>query len=277
MNFQELAQQYNLDWEVAVEPLVLADGTPTSFNAVVRQDNRDTFACVKKYQPFQNQDLLRLGYALSEHSNMDIGKVMSIDGGRKILLQLRNEPITGIGKNHDTIEQYVTVLNSHDGSSQLRWGLTNTTVSCKNQFFTIGKNMQSARHTKNMMAQAQSMVDELEAMKEVQFLLADSLKSLAIVPADKNMIDDFLYAMTGCDDDSHGKTIKKTDDLHRCVLQEMAYKGNNLWAVFEGATYYSTHHGTRPKTREVSKIQGSLNKWDQKAFETVKRIHETYA
>ena len=36
MNIKETAQKYNLDWEVAVEPLTLADGTPTSFNAVVR-------------------------------------------------------------------------------------------------------------------------------------------------------------------------------------------------------------------------------------------------
>jgi len=272
MNIKETSQKYNLDWEVAVEPLTLADGTPTSFNAVVRQDNRDTFACVKKYQPFQNHDLLRLGYALSEESHLDVGKVISIDGGRKIMLQLRNKPIENIGKNNDTIEQYITVLNSHDGTSKLRWGLTNTTLSCKNQFFTIGKNMQSVRHTKNMMAQAHNMIDELNAMKEVQALQEEVLRELTYIPADKNKIDDFLYSMTGCDDDSHGKTLRKHDELYSAIRGEMAYKGENLWALFEGATYHSTHQGTREKTREVSKIQGSLNKWDQKALQTVKRM-----
>ena len=276
MDFKEIAQHHNLDWELAVEPMCLTDQTPTQYQALVRQDNRDVFGCVKKYTPFQNIDLLRLAYGISERTDLPVRKAISIDGGRKIMVQLECEPIENIGPNKDTIEQYVTILNAHDGKGALRWGISQETLSCKNQWHKIGKSFSRVPHSRYMMEYMDNYIDDLQQMKSLQQHTAEILRRASKIPCNQNHIDDFVYALTGCDEDSHGRTRRLDRDLRAAIDHEQAYKGKNLWSLFEGLTYY-TSHTQNCKDHELSKVAGHFSKKDTQGYNTMLQMVERYA
>jgi len=134
-----LLDKFDLRWTVSKQPLFLEDGTPTIYKAVVRDDNKQVFqTCKDSYSPFQNSELAELLIKIADKGGYEIHKGGYFKGGAKVYVQLLSgNQLNGIGKNKTTVIGYTTGLNSHDGSTSLKWGSTNTTICCQNTFNAI--------------------------------------------------------------------------------------------------------------------------------------------
>jgi phage/plasmid-like protein (TIGR03299 family) len=279
IDYKALASQHGLGWDVKKAPLtIFEDGKiiETPYVAVMREDTEDVFQSVKdSYSSFQNHELFALADAIACEVNLPIKKAMAIDGGRKVIVQLESLAIRNIGKNKDTIQNYVTVLNSHDGSSSLRWGTSRFTISCKNQFHALTRELKNhTRHTKNMRLRVDESVREIRKVISYQERLNEVTYELSELNIGKDDVYEFINRLIDVDltmdveklqHEYHGRRLNRAHALEDAILAQCHEKGMNAWGLWEGVTYYTTHHARSQS--EYSKINGALSVLDNRALD----------
>lgn len=137
MTSKEAIKAASLDWEVEKRPLWTADseGKPTleveTHMAVVRKTDDQKLGIVgANYVPVQNLDSFEFTDALVDEGLMRYHTAGSLRGGQRIWL------LGKIGSSDilpkDTLDRYLLLWNTHDGSGALRVLFTNVRVVCAN-------------------------------------------------------------------------------------------------------------------------------------------------
>jgi hypothetical protein len=284
---KQLLHKFNLDWNVEkfplkfetpiVEPITNINFSPmhdSGFYGVVRTDNNDCFgAFTDQYETFQNSELAELVLEIADAIGQPISNGAEFKGGRKVMLQVDLNPVK-IGD--DTITRKATAINSHDGSTSLRWGTTGTTISCANQFSAISKELEnSVRHTRNMRDAISRSLRIIEKMEEADKSLFEIFSSMTDYKVTQKQVNETINLITGVDvnmgetkarEQYSTRKLNQTSDLVQSIVKEMSYKGDTLWGLFSGVTHYTTHKGGSDRTREESKYVGGLQRLDQKVF-----------
>jgi len=282
-----LLHKYKLDWEVQKLPLnfetpslimpsdsQISEKHDSGFYGVVRTDNNDCFgAFTDQYETFQNAELAELVLNIADTIGQPISNGAEFKGGRKVMLQVNLQPVK-IGD--DTITRKATAINSHDGSTSLRWGTTGTTISCANQFSAIRKELENGvRHTRNMREAINRSLRILENMEKSDKTLFEIFSSMTDFKATRKQVNETINLITGVDvtmgensakQQYSTRKLNQTQDLVQSIVKEMSYKGDTLWGLFSGVTHYTTHKGGSDRTREESKYVGGLQRIDQKVF-----------
>jgi hypothetical protein len=153
--------------------------------------------------------------------------------------------------NKDSIKKYVTALNSHDGSTSLRWGHTNITVSCLNTFNAAYQDVkQTAKHTASIKQRIEDSLRQLEALAKVETNIFHTYTKMSETPSRKDALTDVVKYITGVDMTLSKEDLEKNyttynlnrvDELLASITQEMKQKGDTLWGLFSGVTHYTTH------------------------------------
>lgn len=284
---QDLLETFGLNWKVQKEGLFLPDGSPTNFYGIVRQDNKACFTtCKESYTPFQNSELAELLIRLSEKTGFNIHKGGMFNGGGKVYLQLESpNKIKGIGENSDVVNGYLTGLNGHDGTTSLKWGETNITISCQNTFMSARKELKnSARHTQGIHQQVEISIRELTNVITEEKSLFDTFIKLSEIPATKEGIARIVKQTTGADINKNrsvlaqelsGYSLNRTDELLASISKEMKQKGNTMWGLMSGVTQYTSHVMPTPK-RENARLEslytGSGYSVNNEAFSIIREL-----
>ena len=200
---KQLAQKSGLDWTVSKQPLTWGpENNPTPFYGIVRDDTKTTFATMKEgYEIFQNDELAELVIRLAEKTGFGVAKGGSFNGGGKVWYQLKSpNKLSNIGSNRDTVNGFITGINSHDGSTSLKWGETNVTISCMNTFMYASKSLKNrAKHTANMMEKIELALKEITGIVKAEKNLFESFAKLAEIPYDKTITARVVKEITGID------------------------------------------------------------------------------
>lgn len=137
MTSKEAIKAASLDWEVEKRPLWTADaeGKPTieveTHMAVVRKTDNSKLGIVgANYVPVQNRDSFEFMDALVDEGLMRYHTAGSLRNGQRIWL------LGKIGQSDilpkDTLDRYLLLWNTHDGSGALRALFTSVRVVCAN-------------------------------------------------------------------------------------------------------------------------------------------------
>ena len=178
-------------------------------------------------------------------------------------------------------EQYIYAINSHDGSSSLKFGFMNTVVFCQNQFGWMNSNAFSGyRHTESIQNKVKDLPSiinfsgEEEKIAELQHFSGQSIG--------KDAIHEMLYSLTKIDIAMSRKelvnfstrSINIYNDLQACIIEETSRVGLTKWGLFNGVTKYTTHMKSAPLRehgRQESIITGSGQKMNEQAFNFLKQ------
>jgi len=273
-----MLDRFGLNWLVEKRPLFFQTNESvkkTDYFGVIRTDINKCFgAMTKQYEPFQNHEMAELVLRISDVIGKPVTHGKVFKEGRRVAMQIELEPIT-VGD--DTIKRYATAINSHDGSTSLRWGTTGITVSCDNQFSALRKDLQSsAKHTGNMRQLIDNSFRTLERLEKADTSLYDTFKRMTEYSVNENFVQDVVKKVSKVDPRTSEREAEKlyttrqiniSKDLSISILKEMSYKGQTLWGLFSGITHYTTHKGGTDRTREESKLIGGLQKVDQSIFD----------
>lgn len=267
-----LLDRFGLRWEVSKQPLLLPSGHETGFYGIVRSDNQHTFTTAKEgYTPYQNSELAELLIRISEKTGYDIHSGGMFNGGGKVYIQLNTgNQIQDIGKDRTQVKGYITGINSHDGTTSLKWGNANITISCSNTFAMAMKQLkQSARHTASIHDRVESSIREITGIVEAEKSLFDTFIRLSEVPVTKNNIVQVVREVTGVDiqmsrHDAEKSfstyALNRSEELMASINRELSGKGDTMWGLFSGVTYYTSHVLPVPKrdnARLESKYTGT--------------------
>lgn len=283
-NVAELLDKYGLNWNVSKQKLMLPCGAETPFFGIVREDNNATFStCKDGYTPFQNSELAEMLIRLSEKTGYNIHSGGAFNGGGKVYLQLESpNKIQGIGENKTTVQGFLTGINSHDGTTALKWGETNITICCRNTFMAACKAVKnSARHTATLQAKVEQAIREVGGIVEAEKSLFDQFIKLSEIPVTQNAIAKVVHGITEVDtlltkqqltDNYSTYQINRTQELLAAIAKEMKQKGNTMWGLMSGVTQYTTHIMPAPKRtngRLESLYTGTGYSTNNEAFATI--------
>lgn len=282
-----MLDNFGLNWTVSKQRLTLPDGSNTPFFGIVRDDKKTTFStCKDSYQAFQNSELAEMLIRLSEKTGYEIHKGGMFNEGAKVYMQLQSpNRIQGIGTNNDTVNGFLTGINSHDGTTSLKWGEANVTISCRNTFMAALRQIKnSARHTDSMRSKVEQAIRDVNGIVEAEKSLFDTFIKLAEIPATRanvakivrNITEvDTLLTKSEIEEKYTTYSINRASELLAAIQKETAQKGNTMWGLMSGVTNYTTHTMPVPKrdnARLESLYTGSGYSVNNEAFVAIKEM-----
>ena len=282
---QDILKSNGLDFSIEKAPMMALNANgiyvPSEYYGLINSKTNEVINTVKEgYTVSQNEEIVDLVLRGIEPfgSDIEVTKGGSLHGGRRVFLQLA---INGDGKvGNDTIKKYITIIDSNDGSTGLSVGIGDLTMSCSNQFFKFYKSGQSKfRHT----ASLERRIKEIpllietalsESMRQIEiynrFASTEITRDLAHRMVKHILGFDKVYTSVDTLSDKSARSINKMEDLYNAIESEMNSKGNTLWGLHSGITYYTTHKMSAPK-RDNGKLetllQGTGYKMNQASLE----------
>ena len=168
----QILSTYGLDFTIVKLPLFALGGQKSTSNLTVFNELTNDYANSIKTPYFgllnskSNEiiNTVKEGYEVSQNREVvelvmkgiapfgdkfRVSKAGSLNGGRRVFLQLEIVGAARVGS--DKLTQYVTIVDSNDGSTGLSVGIGDLCARCTNQFFKFYKAGQSKfRHTVSM-------------------------------------------------------------------------------------------------------------------------------
>lgn len=281
---EEILQENGLNWNVTKEKLMYAgECTPsannglhhTDFYAVVREDTGEAFTTVKEgYTPTQNHVIIDTMRKIAGDNDLEIVKALPINGGRKILVQMaKPDNIVTIGDQKT--RQYIYAINSHDGTSALKFGFMNEVIFCSNQFTWLNSNGLKGYVHKQSIQDKVSNLPEILNFDDQDSRIAE-LHEMSFQPITAKQSTQLTDYLTGMDSTQYGwaenyttRKMNIREDLSNCIFRETNRLGMNKWGLFNGVTMYTSHHKSIPNRengREESIYTGTGQKMSKDAL-----------
>lgn len=259
---KEILVANGLDFAIEKAPMFALDKNgnqvASEYFGLINTKTNEVINTVKEgYHVSQNEEVVELVMRGIEPFGSDISvtKGGSLNGGRKVFLQLA---INGDGKvGHDTIKKYITIVDSNDGSTGLSVGIGDLTMSCQNQFFKFYKSGQSKfRHTASLERRIKEIPFLIEtalseSMRQIQiynqFASTQVSRDLAHKMVKHLLGFDKVYTSVNDLSEKSTRSINKMEAIYNAIEREMNSKGDTLWGLHSGITYYTTHELSAPK------------------------------
>lgn len=288
MNYQEKVQEilstHGLDFSIIKRPLIsLEDGEQfiSPYYGLYNSKSGECINAVKEgYTVSQNADVVELVLRGIEKfgTKLSVSKAGSINGGRRVFMQLQIEGDSKVGD--DIIKRYVTVIDSNDGSTGLSVGIGDFTMSCQNQFFRFYKEGDAKfRHTATLNEKIKSIPTLIERALNESMRQVEVYRKFVSTPVTQMLAHKMVKSVLGYDrvitsTEELAKLTQKSvnimDSLYSHIDKETEQKGMNLWGLHSGITSWTTHERKAPK-RDNGKwedmLVGTSYKKNQQSYE----------
>ena len=272
MKTQEILSTYGLDFRIEKAPMfamnAAGEQVPSPYFGLINSKSNEVINTVKEgYAVSQNDEVVELvlGGMSKFGSELSVSKAGSLNGGRKVFLQLGIEGDGIVG--NDRIKRYVTVIDSNDGSTSLSIGIGDLTMSCQNQFWKFYKAGEAKfRHTATLAEKMRSIPYLIETALSESMRQIERYKRFHSTAVTKDLADRMVKEVLGYDrvytsmevlSKKSSRAINQMDKLYAQIEREMADKGNNVWGLHSGVTRFTTYDLSAPK-RENGKIESGL-------------------
>ena len=274
----DLLEKTNTNWTVSQQPLFTADGLKTKSVGIFKDDlygkpSKWLGTKSEQYVPLQNKDLAQ---TIVEASS-GVGEIFAggiLQEGKKVFYQIA---IPDYKVGSDTIKRWITGLNSHDGSTSIGFGSSNTVVICQNTFYKAYKEVQKFKHfssakdrlefakkqIQNTLLNDQSLMNDYERMNE--FKLEEHQSTLAKVL-------DRMFDFNPSEQNVDKISTRKQNQLNqfRSVLDsELKSHGETIWGLFNAVTYYENHVGVKDNKKLDSIMLGSAGRTMNATFNDI--------
>jgi hypothetical protein len=278
---QNILEANGLDFTISKRANFDENGTPSGFFGLWNDKLNKCLHNVREgYVVTQTSDVISMVLqTLTQFGNLRIHKAGVINNGCRIYVQVEVSGLARVG--NDDVKRYITIIDSNDGSASLSVGIGDVTMSCMNQFWRFYNSGLKLRHTASMerkLKELPKMIAEALTHSDAQMKTYGRMFATSAY-ADSDLTHKLVKHVLGYDrkftsaEDMAKKTkksLEKMDNLYSCIESEMAEKGNNLWGMHSGVTFFTTHFLTAPK-RENGKIEslmlGTGGQMNQKSLE----------
>jgi len=239
-----------LNWEIKKEQFTHPTGLITDHYGIFRYDHgSDTptscLGSVKgRYTELSNFDLADTIIKATDSLNINTNRGGQLQGGRKVFLQAQL-PDEYVGKSG--VKRWVTVLNSHDGSSSISFGSTSTVVVCENTFHTAHKEGSKFRHTASSKERIDQAILDFRQTIQSDEKLFKTFHIMAEKKPNDNLVKMVIDSMFGKDitkssaqeiSTRRKNQIKQFADAYDIERQ---LEGDTVWGLFNAVTRYTNH------------------------------------
>lgn len=273
----EILEATGLNWTVNQIPLisksedVKLNNLATNSSGIFRNDNGSWLGTVsEKYTPYQNHQLAETIVMASEGFGLDVSRGGTLGGGRKVYLQteLKTE---FIGKSD--VKRYITALNSHNGTSSIGFGSSNTVVVCQNTFYKAYRDINKFRHTASASDRIKLAMLDLRRAIELDEKLMKNFKIMSETPLNDEIFANILKKCFDADknaktSDTSTQKVKQLQAVNTAISTELDLEGATLWGLFNGVTRYTNHY-TKSKDKQEYVMVGGGYQTNLLAYEEI--------
>jgi hypothetical protein len=236
----DLLEKSGLNWEVSMETLQASDGTSTSAYGIFKKRSRDFLGAVtQKYTPYQNWQLAEALAKASEQVGLQFSRGGELHGGKKVYLQAEL-PTTFV--HHSNVKRYITALSSHDGTTSIGFGSSNTVVVCENTFFRAYRETHRVRHYSTAHGDVMRLASQLNDVIKQDDALIHTFRELSHVSLTDGMVSNLIKDIFGSD--FKQSNPRSLDKFNEALEVEVSLAGDNAWGLFNAVTRYTNHLST---------------------------------
>ena len=269
----EAIEAAGLGWNVETRPVYVMN-LDEGFvkiegkSAIVRSDTEETFGIMGSgYQPVQNNEAFSFFDKTIAQGEAVYHTAGSLYGGKRIwILAKLPEDIKVLPG--DTVQPYILLSNSHDGSQALRMQITPIRVVCWNTLSVAlrGGGAFYAKHTRNVMtkaAEAREVLGLAHAYYEMFARTIDKLVNTRMTVFDQQRYFQQVYHFK--DNKSYAEQDHRIVRAYETTVDLLNHPTNLIggiqgtaWAAFNAVSYYVDHQKV---------IRGSLDRQDDRRLE----------
>lgn len=282
----EAIKAAGLDWSVVLKPLFTQDedGLLTDKQApamaTVRSDNGRILGVVgQQYKVLQNSEAFAFFQPFLDSGAAHLETAGALKHGKRVWVMAKVDGGKADVVGGDSVEQYILLSNSHDGSLAIRVGFTNVRVVCNNTLTAAegensGSKLIRIKHTGNPQ-EALQMVQEAMNLAKAEFeTTVEQYKKMAATKINRADMEKFIRVVFNLkSEESAERTSKVLESVLR--LAENG-RGTNIegvkgtmWGLYNAATEYVAHErGRSEDSRLDSTWFGTGATINKKAFET---------
>ncbi len=275
MKTKQILKDNGLDFTIEKEQLIGKDsGRITPYYGLYNgKTNECINTCKVGYTVSQNEDILNMVMkGISKFGNqLSVSKAGSINGGRRVFLQLAIDAKSKVGD--DILTRYVTMIDSNDGSTSLSVGIGDEVAHCLNQFFKFYKAGEAKfRHTATIEQKIATIPHLIELALDKSLEQVKIYNKFQSTPLTKALAEKVINEVLSFENllDLTARQQIIHDNLMSAIKIERDYCGDTVWGLFNGITRFTTHMQSVPKRingREESLINGTAYNKAMKAFE----------
>lgn len=257
-----LLEKTGLNWTVEKLPLFSGTGLKTESFGIFRNDNESWLGTVgNRYEPMQNHTLAETIIKASEGVGITTDRGGILHTGKHIYFQAQL-PDEFIGKS--PIKRLITALNSHDGSTSIGFGSSNTVVVCENTFYKAFGELQKFRHTISAEKRIEIAMEDMRITMEREGLLMQQFKQMADMEMKDEIVERVINKIFAikADDKSDDLSSRKKNQViafGNAVRKSIQEQGNTVWALFNGVTRYTNHIAAPKEKKEYIMIGGGYD------------------
>jgi phage/plasmid-like protein (TIGR03299 family) len=195
-----------LDWTVskigpvfAGNPLSPETAATDEYAAIVRNDTNTILSIQSPdYQPVQNSEVFEMAYNLG--ADIKVESALSMNGGKRMVVLCKTGTMD-VTNGNDVVDQYMALINSHDGTLAQQALPTSIRVVCQN---TLSMAMAAGAkrafrivHTGDMATKQRAMADALKFYAKTGKLFEEKVTALAAKELTKADIQKFWLDVWG--------------------------------------------------------------------------------
>ncbi|MHA1972827.1 MAG: DUF932 domain-containing protein [Candidatus Hodarchaeales archaeon] len=276
-----LLDEHDLNFKVkkCLTPSPFGKATGRAFTSY-RTDTEHIFAqgLTKIWQPIQNFDAFKCLIDLSKETDIKLDNVLSFRNGGEVCAQI-NVGKMKVGNKKDYVTQYLTIMNSHDGTRSMIMYLTPQRITCMNMISSVmadvrkrdlkakkkgGRAIMAIRHSSN----AQDRLDDLitgVTIAHGKFKQSNELyNEMAATPISNTYVRDVVEQLFPLEDDAKKRkkanhVAKLQDVMHR---YESADNGliekDTAWNLYNSIQGHMQHYPNQSDSHFKSVLFGSL-------------------
>ena len=288
----EILVKGGLNWDVKKRPMFCYADEDKGFRievprryAIVRQDNNAVLGDVGEgYTPQTNEELVSIADAIVGEKAANYEAAGCLRGGAQVWILMKIKGVLRVLGTDDTVDRYMLLHNSFNGSTLVRFCLTMTRVWCGNQLLTVEKTadrITKARHTKGIGEKILEIRQALGVVPKFWSDMQEKMNAMAKAKISPKGLDTYLQEVMGVNPDAEkGKQKATYDEL---VEAFETSPGNTLpgvkgtlWAAYNSITWHSTHLRTvrgaegplgEKEARLASLFGGKAAELNQKAWD----------
>ena len=265
----------SLSFEIQESPVLYSHNgeilTSKTHKVISRNDNGKEISTMKNsYFPTYNAHLTESTERMAEISGFKIEGYSEFDGGKIVFAHLKNT-LENFKISGFKIDDYLLLGSSFDGRFPFFLGTTTNFLRCINQFSRISK-VERIRHTKSAPRKVDELLRGLEIYFQTRKQMYENFERMLNVTLDetaKQLAYDYVLQISKEDRLSNEISTRKANQmevLRNSVFTEINDLGDNLFAIFNGVTRYTTHE-MYAKEKTFGNIFGTSALINKRAYE----------
>ncbi len=236
--------------------------------SMTRSDNGQSLGIVGNvYRPLQNVEAFSFFDAVVGAKEAIYHTAGALGQGEKIWILAKVGGVCRIKNTDDTVEKFLLLSNSHDGSSGVRVCLTPVRVVCQNtlyQALASADTVFKIRHSASMGGKVQDVRDALGIVSTFFDDFQMKANALASKQVNSSLFDAYLEGLGFNPDAKQGREAGQVAQLkanfEKGMGNDMAGVKGTAWTAYNAVTQYLTHErSTRVTDGFKSEDEARLN------------------